>query len=53
MEGVPEWVLGSKLNFAENMLFSRSAGDITCTEDNKIAVTEVREGEFRNVGHIT
>ncbi|KAJ5457407.1 AMP-dependent synthetase/ligase [Penicillium sp. IBT 31633x] len=46
MDSVPEWFCGVRLNFAENLLFSRFAGDKTGKEDSKIAVTEVREGEI-------
>ncbi|KAM7221119.1 putative acetoacetyl-coenzyme A synthetase [Rhypophila decipiens] len=54
---VPKWFDGVKLNFAENMFFSRSPSDVsthrttTHKEDDKVAVTEVREGgsEVRNV----
>lgn len=53
MDGVPEWFSGIKLNFAENLLFSRSAGDTTGKEDGKVAVTEVREGDVKNVVHLT
>ncbi|KAJ5125210.1 AMP-dependent synthetase/ligase [Penicillium atrosanguineum] len=53
MDGVPEWFSGIKLNFAENLLFSRSVGDTTGKEDEKIAVTEVREGDVKNVVHLT
>ncbi|PYH87664.1 acetyl-CoA synthetase-like protein, partial [Aspergillus ellipticus CBS 707.79] len=43
----PDWFPGVRLNFAENLLFSRGAGSTTTTvgkEDTKVAVTEVREG---------
>ncbi|KAK3325558.1 hypothetical protein B0H66DRAFT_128622 [Apodospora peruviana] len=55
---IPRWFEGVKLNFAENMLFSRSGSDPVTNrrgtidkEDDKIAMTEVREGgsEVRNV----
>ncbi|KAJ5662562.1 AMP-dependent synthetase/ligase [Penicillium maclennaniae] len=53
MDGVPEWFSGIKLNFAENILFSHRAGDTTGKEDEKTAVTEVREGALTNVVHLT
>jgi acetoacetyl-CoA synthetase len=53
MDGVPEWFSGVKVNFAENLLFSNSAGDTTGKEDGKIAVTEVREGDTKTVIHLT
>lgn len=57
MDQVPRWFDGVKLSFAENMLFSRSPSDpqnhrtTINKEDDKVAVTEVREGgsEVRNV----
>lgn len=53
MDSVPEWFSGIKLNFAENLLFSRNTGDISGKEDDKIAVTEAREGDLKNVVHLT
>lgn len=53
MDSVPEWFAGVKLNFAENLLFSKSAGDKTGKEDDKIAVTEVREGAIKDVVHLS
>lgn len=50
---MPEWFTGVRLNFAENLLFSRVAGDKTDKEDNKIAVSEVREGAAHEVVHLT
>ncbi|GLI77348.1 hypothetical protein PoHVEF18_005637 [Penicillium ochrochloron] len=44
MDNVPEWFSGVRLNFAENILFSRFAGDKTGKEDSKFALSEVREG---------
>ncbi|KAF9894296.1 hypothetical protein FE257_007799 [Aspergillus nanangensis] len=54
IDSVPEWFPGVRVNFAENMLFTAdkttptTAGEpiITTTgkEDNKIAMTQVREG---------
>ncbi|KAJ5544512.1 AMP-dependent synthetase/ligase [Penicillium sp. DV-2018c] len=53
MDGVPEWFTGVRLNFAENLLFSGSPGDKTGKEDDKIAVSEVREGAAHEVVHLT
>ncbi|KAJ5203518.1 hypothetical protein N7449_005597 [Penicillium cf. viridicatum] len=53
MDSVPEWFTGIRLNFAENLLFSRVAGDKTDKEDDKIAVSEVREGAAHEVVHLT
>ncbi|KAK0652032.1 hypothetical protein B0T16DRAFT_346126 [Cercophora newfieldiana] len=47
IDAIPQWFPGVTLNFAENMLFSRSPGGARGTvgkEDGKIALTEVREG---------
>lgn len=54
IDTVPRWFEGVRLNFAENVLFSRSSTASSsattterCTlhkEDDKIAITEVREG---------
>lgn len=59
IDSVPRWFEGIKLNYAENMLWSRdtAAGDPpghhgkVGKEDHKIALTEVREGasEIRHV----
>ncbi|EKV07039.1 Acetoacetyl-CoA synthase [Penicillium digitatum PHI26] len=53
MDSVPEWFAGVRLNFAENLLFSRISGDRTDKEDDKIAVSEVREGAAHDVVHLT
>lgn len=53
MDSVPEWFAGVRLNFAENLLFSRFAGDKLGKEDDKIAVSEVREGAAHEVVHLT
>lgn len=53
MDSVPEWFAGVKVNFAENILFTRSVGSVSHKEDHKIAVTEVREGDAKNAVHIT
>ena len=57
IDSVPHWFEGVYINFAENLLYSRSAHEpITKRstkgkEDQKIAVTEVREGstEIRDI----
>lgn len=57
IDSIPHWFQGVYINFAENLLYSRGAGDPTTQqstrgkEDRKIAVTEVREGstEIRNI----
>jgi acetoacetyl-CoA synthetase len=54
IDSVPKWFDGTKLNFAENMLYfqgqSKDARSTKGKEDSKIAVTEVREGctDIRN-----
>lgn len=53
MDSVPSWFAGVNVNFAENLLFSRYAGDTSGKEDHKIAVTEVREGNAKNAVHLT
>lgn len=57
IDSIPKWFSGASLNFAENLLYSRVPGGHTSDkcklgkEDEKIAVTEVREGgvEVRDV----
>ncbi|KAF2448430.1 acetoacetate-CoA ligase [Karstenula rhodostoma CBS 690.94] len=49
MDTIPHWFRGTRLNFAENILFSAAEEDPSKTttqnkEDGKVAVTEVREG---------
>ena len=49
MDSIPQWFEGTRLNFAENILYSASPSDPSkrTTEhkdDSKIALTEVREG---------
>lgn len=50
MDNVPHWFRGVRLNFAENILFSRATASATTSrgttgkEDSKVAATEVREG---------
>lgn len=53
MDSVPSWFAGVKLNFAENILFSRREGETTGKEDQKVAVTEIREGDAQNAVHLT
>ncbi|KAF2845030.1 acetoacetate-CoA ligase [Plenodomus tracheiphilus IPT5] len=56
MDQIPQWFLGTYLNYAENILFSASSFDPSTRttkhkEDDKIALTEIREGntEVRNL----
>lgn len=51
MDSIPDWFKGTRLNFAENLLFC-SQGQIG-KESNKITVTEVREGEAHNALHLS
>lgn len=49
MDSIPHWFQGTHLNFAENILFSASPSDPSVRttrhkEDDKIALTEIREG---------
>ncbi|KAI8933415.1 hypothetical protein NX059_010030 [Plenodomus lindquistii] len=49
MDQIPRWFEGTYLNFAENILFSASPEDPSVQstkhkEDDKIALTEIREG---------
>lgn len=50
IDQVPRWFEGVTLSFAENALYSRSAGDpqdarsTLHKEDARVAITEVREG---------
>lgn len=50
MDSIPRWFKGVKMNYAQNILFSgdsRGRPVIGAAKaDNKIAVTEVREGSF-------
>ncbi|CAG8027846.1 unnamed protein product [Penicillium olsonii] len=52
MDSLPEWFTGVRLNFAENLLFS-SGQTKAGKEDEKIAVSEVREGAAHEVVHLT
>lgn len=61
IDSVPRWFEGIELNWAENLLWSRTPGDPQGhhgkigKEDSRIALTEVREGgsETRNVTYGT
>ncbi|KAL1953974.1 hypothetical protein VTO42DRAFT_1860 [Malbranchea cinnamomea] len=58
IDSIPAWFKGIRLNFAENVLFSTSAGSSSSPtkagkEDSKIAVTEVREGKFERIVQLT
>jgi acetoacetyl-CoA synthetase len=49
MDAIPQWFQGTKLNFAENILYSASPSDPCARstqhkENSKIALTEIREG---------
>jgi acetoacetyl-CoA synthetase len=47
IDSIPDWFSGIRLNFAENVLFTAGPGQSITTEgkeDDKIAITEVREG---------
>jgi acetoacetyl-CoA synthetase len=49
MDSIPKWFEGTRLNFAENILYSSSPSDparrtTEHKDDTKIALTEVREG---------
>ncbi|KAI1180847.1 acetoacetate-CoA ligase [Nemania sp. FL0916] len=58
IDSIPRWFEGIHLNWAENMLWSRSSTDPSDyrgkygKEDHKIALTEVREG-VTEVKHVT
>lgn len=57
IDAIPRWFNGVRMNFAENLLYSRDHGAPSSTrgktgkEDGKIALTEVREGatEIRDI----
>ncbi|KAK6219987.1 acetoacetate-CoA ligase [Colletotrichum tabaci] len=59
IDAVPKWFPGVNLNWAENLLYSRSTSDATGhhgiagKEDDKVAVTEVREGNRGDVRNLT
>lgn len=48
IDSIPDWFSGVRLNFAENVLFTKGPGQSITTvgkEDNKVAITEIREGD--------
>ena len=47
MDRAPRWFEGVSTNFAENLLFS-NGGTKTGKEDEKIAITEIGEGELQS-----
>jgi acetoacetyl-CoA synthetase len=61
IDSIPHWFEGVYLNWAENLLWTRSSGDPSGhrgkegKEDDKIALTEIREGatELRHVTWLT
>lgn len=53
MDSVPAWFTGVRVNFAENLLFSRHPGDKTDKEDDKIAITEICENGLAEAVHLT
>lgn len=58
MDSVPRWFEGTRLNFAENLLFSSESGSANVPakvgkEDSKVAVTEVREGVAEGAKDLT
>lgn len=57
MDSIPRWFDGTRLNFAENILYSASPSNPSLRstqhkEDAKIALTEIREGNTE-VRHLT
>jgi acetoacetyl-CoA synthetase len=58
IDSIPRWFNGVKMNFAENLLYSRVPGEATSKrgligkEDDKVALTEVREG-YTETRHVT
>lgn len=59
IDSIPDWFPGIRLNFAENVLFTAGKPGQTSKistagkEDDKIAVTEVREGDAEPTVHLT
>lgn len=48
IDSIPDWFSGIRLNFAENVLFTKGPGQSVTTvgkEDDKVAITEIREGD--------
>ena len=58
IDSIPRWFEGVKINFAENLLYSRIPGEasskrgVAGKENEKIALTEVREG-YTEVRHVS
>jgi acetoacetyl-CoA synthetase len=57
MDAIPHWFRGVRLNYAENILYSRSSSDpsiraTTDKDDDTIAITEIREGNTE-IRHMT
>jgi len=50
ISAVPRWFEGVRLNFAENVLYSR---DASLKLDDDVAVTQVREGGSEETRHVT
>ncbi|PYI14766.1 acetoacetate-CoA ligase [Aspergillus violaceofuscus CBS 115571] len=55
IDAVPQWFDGVQLNYAENILFSGHGTKASTVgkEDDKVAVTEVREGGHKEARHLT
>lgn len=53
MDSIPYWFEGVRLNFAENILFSRSLSGTAGKEDGKVAIVEVREGASDKAVYLT
>ncbi|TEA18265.1 Acetoacetyl-CoA synthetase [Colletotrichum sidae] len=59
IDAIPKWFPGVRLNWAENVLYSRGPADAAGhrgtagKEDDKVAVTEVREGNAGDVRELT
>nr|XP_036579205.1 acetoacetyl- synthase [Colletotrichum truncatum]KAF6786691.1 acetoacetyl- synthase [Colletotrichum truncatum] len=59
IDAIPKWFPDVRLNWAENILFSRKSSDAidyhgtTGKEDAKYAVTEIREGNTGEVRNLT
>ncbi|OLN82118.1 Acetoacetyl-CoA synthetase [Colletotrichum chlorophyti] len=59
IDAIPKWFPGVRLNWAENLLYSRNASDAADhhgtggKEDDKVAVTEIREGNREDVRSLT
>ncbi|UQC82271.1 acetoacetate-CoA ligase [Colletotrichum lupini] len=59
IDAIPKWFPGVRLNWAENLLFTRGSSDAADhhgtegKEDDKVAVTEIREGNRGDVRNLT